>query len=198
MCVHVHVYVKPHLLAANTLVLKFCACVVYLRLAMECFCCMETKWSNSSSKLKVGGTRLCSLEGLYWGQLVYRYGKSEDETNSQLVPGGKPGNEISTITMATRWCSLFRNRKFKPQRQRSIDVETAMEHERQPENPAIPSKTTAQGLSFVIGFDEPAKKTTRAPKRRHTRPQVSEASLEEKQRLAEERRKVLQWQILLV
>ena len=54
--------------------------------------------------------------------------------------------------------------------------------------------TNAKGVSFSIDFDEPAKRPMRRPPRaltnNHVKKVISEASIEEKQRLAEERRKV--------
>ena len=59
----------------------------------------------------------------------------------------------------------------------------------------ITSRTSSKGVSFTVDFNEPDRKPSKPPpkalqSRRHVKPQLSEAQLEEKQRLAEERRKV--------
>ena len=53
-----------------------------------------------------------------------------------------------------------------------------------------PSKT--QAVSFTVGFDEPAKNPRRMPKHLRTKrkAELSEATIAEKQKLAEKRRKV--------
>lgn len=53
----------------------------------------------------------------------------------------------------------------------------------------------SQALSFSVGFEEPAKNPTRMPKhlaqaRKKRKPELSEASIAEKQMMAEKRRKV--------
>lgn len=62
------------------------------------------------------------------------------------------------------------------------------------EKAEVPEKTNSKGVSFSVDFDEPAKKPKRRPPRaltnNHAKKVISEASIEEKQRLAEERRKV--------
>ena len=51
----------------------------------------------------------------------------------------------------------------------------------------------SQALSFSVGFEEPPKNPKRMPKnlRAKRKPELSEASIAEKQRLAEKRRKVI-------
>ena len=61
--------------------------------------------------------------------------------------------------------------------------------------PEVKEKATSQAVSFTVDFDEPKKKPRRLPKnlsseRLQKRPELSHESLAEKQRLAEERRKV--------
>ena len=62
------------------------------------------------------------------------------------------------------------------------------------ERAEVSEKTNSKSVSFSIDFDEPAKKPARRPPRaltnNHAKKVISEASLEKKQRLAEERRKV--------
>lgn len=52
-----------------------------------------------------------------------------------------------------------------------------------------------QAVSFTVGFDEPAKKPRKIPKHltaaNKGRSEMSETSIEEKQKLAEKRRKVI-------
>lgn len=54
----------------------------------------------------------------------------------------------------------------------------------------------SQALSFSVGFEEPAKNPRRMPKhlaqaRTRRKPELSEASIAEKQMMAEQRRKVM-------
>ena len=57
------------------------------------------------------------------------------------------------------------------------------------------SSSNAQAVSFTVGFSEPAKNPKKMPKRiagprNKRRQELSEATIEEKQKLAEKRRKV--------
>ncbi len=55
--------------------------------------------------------------------------------------------------------------------------------------------TTSKGVSFTVDFDEVVRKPSRPPKglaqrQKQAKPKITEASLEEKLRLADERRQV--------
>lgn len=94
------------------------------------------------------------------------------------------------------WCSLFRTPEeasAKAISKYKMDVDG----QQNGEVAEAPPRTTPQGVSFVVGFEEPpkAKKPPRRPVRQRgqlstAKHELSEAGLEEKQRLAEERRKV--------
>ena len=58
------------------------------------------------------------------------------------------------------------------------------------EQDGSPGASEPQGLSFSVGFDEPAKRMPKHFGRSKRKPELSEASIAEKQRLAEKRRKV--------